>query len=460
MNNFWDSSVWGPFNLMAMLLCALLAASLIKKNIKILQDSLIPTSVLGGTLLLLLSAVYKLITGNHMFDQNFYGGNGATVLEIITYHALALGFIASTFTDSQNTLGKERQVEIFNTGLTTVSSYMIQAIGGMGFTMLLAKFLKDVFPVSGVLLCFGFGQGTGQALNYGNIYETQYGFIGGKSFGLTIAAFGFLCASFGGVFYLSYLRRSGKVDMVIKRNATVRTAKNAEDDVVPVFESMDTLSVQLAFVMGAYLLTYLAMSFLGNLLPGLKAVVYGFNFLLGVLAATITKSFVYKLYDKNILKKKYINTFLMTRIRNFFFDIMVVAGIAAIQIDALGNYLWILIILGIIGLVLTYIYNHLVAKILFKNYSQEQFLGMYGMLCGTASTGIILLREVDPDFNSPVADNMVYQNFPAILFGFPLMILATMAPEQPMLAFGILVTYFIVLNIILFRSKIFKKKNK
>lgn len=460
MNNFWDSSVWGPFNLMAVLLCALLAASLIKKNVKILRESLIPTSVLGGSLLLLISAIYKLGTGLHMFESDFYGGSGAAILEIITYHALALGFIASTFTDSKNTLGKERQVEIFNTGLTTVSSYMVQAILGMGFTMLISKFIKEVFPVSGVLLCFGFGQGTGQALNYGNIYETQYGFIGGKSFGLTIAAFGFLCASFGGVFYLNYLKKSGKVDIVIKRNATIRTEKNADRDEVPVFESMDTLSVQLAFVMGAYLITYLIMLVLGHLLPGMKAVIYGFNFLIGVLAATATKSFVYKLYKKKVLKKKYMNTFLMTRIRNFFFDLMVVAGIAAIQIDALGYYLWILIILGLLGLCGTYMYNHFVARIFFKNYSQEQFLGMFGMLCGTASTGIILLREVDPDFNSPVADNMVYQNFPAILFGFPLMILATMAPEQPTLCLGILIGYFIVLNIILFRSKVFKKKNK
>ena len=460
MNNFWDSSVWGPFNLLAMLLCALLAASLIKKKFKILEESLIPTSVLGGTLLLIASGIYKLCTGLHMFQSNFYGGNGSTVLEIITYHALALGFIASTFTDSKNTLGKERQAEIFNTGITTVSSYMIQAIFGMGFTMLLAKFIKYIFPASGVLLCFGFGQGTGQAMNYGNIYETQYGFIGGKSFGLTIAAFGFLCASFGGVFYLNFLKKSGKADIIIKRNTLHRAAKNPNEDQVPVFESMDTLSVQLAFVMGAYLITYLCMLVLGNLFPGLKAVVYGFNFLLGVLAATIIKSVVQKLYDKGKLKKQYMNTFLMTRIRNFFFDLMVVAGIAAIQIDALGNYLWILIVLAVIGTVVTYVYNHFVSLKLFPNYSQEQFLGMYGMLCGTASTGIILLREVDPDFNSPVADNMVYQNFPAILFGFPLMILATMAPEKPELSMGILVAYFIVLNIILFRKQIFKRKQK
>ena len=84
---------------------------------------------------------------------------------------------------------------------------------------------------------------------------------------------------------------------------------------------------------------------------------------------------------------------------------------------------------------------------------------MYGMLTGTASTGIILLREIDGTFQTPAADNMVYQNFPAIVFGFPMMLLATLAPEKPMLTFGILVVFFIAMNILLFRSKIFKKKH-
>ena len=83
---------------------------------------------------------------------------------------------------------------------------------------------------------------------------------------------------------------------------------------------------------------------------------------------------------------------------------------------------------------------------------------MYGMLTGTASTGGILLREIDGSFRTPAADNMVYQNFPAIVFGFPLMLLATLAPKQPILTFLILVGFFLVMNVILFRSLIFKKK--
>ena len=85
---------------------------------------------------------------------------------------------------------------------------------------------------------------------------------------------------------------------------------------------------------------------------------------------------------------------------------------------------------------------------------------MFGMLTGTASTGVILLREVDGDFKTPASDNMVYQNFPAIVLGFPIMFLATLAPVKPYLTLGVLVAYFIVLNIFLFRSKIFKKRKK
>jgi ESS family glutamate:Na+ symporter len=85
---------------------------------------------------------------------------------------------------------------------------------------------------------------------------------------------------------------------------------------------------------------------------------------------------------------------------------------------------------------------------------------MYGMLTGTASTGVILLREIDGDFKTPASDNLVYQNFPAIVFGFPMMLIATYAPKQPLITLGILVLFFITMNIILFRSLIFRRKKK
>ena len=209
MENFWDYNVWGFFNLLAVLLLSLLAATVLRKTVKGLTESLIPTSVLGGGVLLVISAFYKLFTGHNMFDTNFFGGNGMSMLELITYHALALGFIASTFKTSDKKLTKERTVEIFNTGVTTVSTYLLQGSIGMALTIAASLVSGKMFPASGILLALGYGQGTGQAMNYGNIYEVEFGFAGGKSFGLTIAAMGFLCASIGGVIHMTIMKRKG-----------------------------------------------------------------------------------------------------------------------------------------------------------------------------------------------------------------------------------------------------------
>ena len=100
------------------------------------------------------------------------------------------------------------------------------------------------------------------------------------------------------------------------------------------------------------------------------------------------------------------------------------------------------------------------AKTLFSDYAEEQFLAMYGMLTGTASTGMILLREADKDLKTPVADNLVYQNFPAIVFGFPMMLLATLAPVKPKTTLVILVLFFVVMNLVLFRSKLLRRRRR
>jgi len=459
--NFWDVEVWGGMNVFAMLLLGLLIASLLKKSFKVLRESLMPTAVLGGFVLLGISGIYMAFSGESMFNTNFMGGNGFDILETITYHALALGFIASTFESSDNNASAQRKIEIFNTGVTTVSTYLVQAITGLGLTILISKVMTDIFPAAGMILPFGYGQGTGQAMNYGNIYETQYGFAGGKSFGLAIATFGFLSASVGGVLYLSWLKRKNHLQ---KQNpGSVREAidRAQGQDEIPLFENMDTLTVQIAFIFVSYMITFGIIYVIGELVPGLKSIIYGFNFLIGVLVATGVKKLLNTLEKKKILKKHYVNDFMMIRLRNVFYDMMVVAGIAAIRMSTMKGYVGVLLIVCITGAALTFLYNWIVSRILFKDYKDEQLVAMYGMLTGTASTGIVLLRELDVEFKTPVSDNMVYQNFPAIIFGLPLMLIAAQAPENPVGTLLIAVAFFAVLNIILFRAQIkglFKKK--
>ncbi|MBE6931195.1 MAG: hypothetical protein E7463_13060 [Ruminococcaceae bacterium] len=458
MGNFWDFSSWGFFNLVAVLMVSLLAANMLKRLIPVLQASLIPTSVLGGGILLAVSVIYKSITGAEMFDTAFFGGNGTAGLELLTYHMLALGFTASALKTTGGKLTKERTTEILNTGFTTVATYLIQALVGMVICIVAAFWLDDLLEAAGLLLALGYGQGTGQAMNYGGIYEADYGFVGGKSFGLTVAAMGFLSASIGGVIHLNWLRRKGKINL--DRGSGISGEEVERENEIPMQESIDKFTVQVALITAAYLLAYLLMYALGNLLPGMRSTIYGFNFLLGVLAATLLKAVLNFLQKRQIIHRHYTNNFLLTRATNFFFDIMVTAGIAAIRMSIIGKYWAVLLVMGVVGLVVTYAYVYFVTRKLFPNYTQPQFLAMYGMLTGTASTGIILLREIDGDFKTPVSDNLVYQNFPAMVFGFPILLLATMAPTKPYLTLGIVAVFFVVMNILLFRSVLFGRKKK
>ena len=461
MENFWDYSVWGTLNVVAVLLASLLVGNILKKSVGFLKDSLVPISVIGGGILILVAWVYKLITGDIMFDTAFFGSSGTKTLEMFTYHCLALGFIASTLKTGDGKITKERAIEVFNTGVTTVSTYLLQGVCGMIITIVAARFfIPDFFEAAGVLLPFGYGQGTGQAMNYGGIYENDFGFDGGKSFGLTIAALGFLSASIGGVVHLNLLKRKG----VITKKASDRHnhEKIEGENEIPMQESIDKMTVQIALIIVTYMITYFLMNGISKLIPGMTSLIFGFNFLFGVLSATLVKETMKFLKKKNAIQREYTNNFLLTRASNFFFDIMVVSGIAAIRLSVLEQYWGIMLILGIVGLFVTYFYNRYVAKTLFPKYAEEQFLMMYGMLTGTASTGTILLREMDGDFETPAADNMVYQNFPAIVFGFPMMLLAMLAPKKPLLTLGILLVFFIAMNILLFRDRIlkFKKKTK
>ena len=456
--NFWDFSSWGFFNLISVLLGSLLIAQMLKRSIPALEASLIPTSVLGGGILLVISAVYNALTGQELFNTAFFGGNGTAWLELITYHMLALGFTASALKSSGSKFTKERNAEIFNTGLTTVATYLLQAFVGMVVCIICAVFMKDLLEAAGLLLALGYGQGPGQAMNYGGIYELDYGFVGGKSFGLTVASMGFLSASIGGVIHLNIIKRQGKIKLDRGSGVTNETVEGQNE--IPMQESIDKFTIQIALIVVAYTIAYAMMFVLGNLLPGMRATIYGFNFLLGVLSGTLVKTVINACRKRNIIHRSYTNDFLLTRATNFFYDIMVTASIAAIRMGIIGKYWLVLLIMGVVGLVVTYIYVHFVCHKLFPAYAEQQFLAMYGMLTGTASTGVILLREIDGDFKTPVADNLVYQNFPAMVFGFPILLLATMAPTKPYMTLAIVFVFMIAINILLLRSLIFKKKAK
>lgn len=469
--SFAELSVWTFIMVIASIGASMLIASVLKHFLPFLRKTLVPVSVLGGVILLIVSTVTYYAAGTYLFDLPVFGGNGETglsgmdVLELITYHCLGIGFIATGMRSSNKKFTKRRAGEIFDSGVLTVNGYLIQAFFGLAITLIaVCVFHTDgMISAAGILLAFGFGQGTGQALNYGNIYEQpQYGFEGGANFGLTVAALGFLVACIGGVIYINVMRRKGliKIDPAAKAQRNT-LADYEEENELPNVSSVDKFTVQIAIVLTIYALSFGIMYGLSALLPSLADTLFGFNFFIGVLLTLPAKALLNALYKKKVVKVKIVNNFMMDRIAGMAFDIMIVAGVAAIQLPLLAQYWAVLLILAAVGTVVTYVYVNIVCKRLFPGYRHEQFLAWFGMLTGTASTGMILLREIDGSYRTPASENLVYQNLPAMAFGFPLMFLASYAPVgdlESLITCIIVFVAFIALNIVLFRRNIFKKR--
>ena len=194
----------------------------------------------------------------------------------------------------------------------------------------------------------------------------------------------------------------------------------------------------------------------------LRPLIWGFNFLLGSIFAMVIKKIIVLLKKKKIMNHSYINDYMMSRLSGFFFDIMIVAGIAAIKWDNLEGVLWPLLIICILGGIATFLYVKYICKKIYPNYEYEAFFSIFGMLTGTASTGMILLREIDPNYETPAADNLVLQQMPAILFGAPLLLLIPFAGQSftnSLIMLGLVILMFIVYNLIVLWNHIFKPKS-
>ena len=159
-HNFWDPGVWSLMIELTILLVSMLTANMLRRLIKPLRQSLIPSSVLGGFLILFANIAYEKITGVSLFNK--------VTMETLTYHGLGLGFVAMALRSNKREKNKKSNIAVFDAGVTTVSSYLLQGILGLSITIGLFYLIGN-WPVSGLLLPMGFGQGPGQAYNWGHV---------------------------------------------------------------------------------------------------------------------------------------------------------------------------------------------------------------------------------------------------------------------------------------------------
>lgn len=468
----WDLIIW-----FALLSLMMLVGNIIRRKVKVFKNLLFPTAIIAGFLGLGFKYVWYYLPEITDFIFNGYSAtfllsikenviNFNNFLQVITYHALALGFIAMGLKTVKDSTTRKFKGKPIKSGLLIVNTYLLQGIVGLVFTIALGYVFTSVAPFGGLLLPMGFGQGPGQANNIGGIFETN-GFIGGQAFGLAIATIGFVSASIAGVYYINKRAKEGLIKRVsTQHDQEVSNHVIESSEEIPVSEAIDKMSIQIIFIFVVYACAWVFMTLLSSVIgdasnfqQSMVSLVWGFNFIFAMLFAIVFKLALKFITRKGWMKRKYTNEYMLNRLSGVLFDFMVVASLMSINIEALVDtgLLVTLMLMTSAGVVATYYYLKYTTKKLFPDYVHEAFATMFGNLTGTAPNGIALLREIDPNFETPAADDLVTGSSAAVMFGAPLLIITGIIylPEWYYLwgSLFAIILFFIIFNYFMLREK-------
>lgn len=412
---------WSIFVDLGIISMALLLATFLRSRVPFFQRYLIPNALTAGFILLPL--------------YNFVGplvGLGTDGLGNLVFHLLNLSFIAMSLKEGAMKGAGRR---IFATAVTIVSQYTIQVIVGLALTALfMATVMPKLFLNFGFFLALGFGLGPGQSFAIGKSWEPS-GFVNAGNLGLIFAALGYIWGCIGGVYLINYGRRKGWMDAATVEGLQkkgLRTGVYGPTEDFPVgarlrtdTEAIDSLSYNLAIALGVYLLAYLVLKLItwplglaGAMGKQLADTLWGLSFIFAATLGLLVKKAMKMLSIDYTLDEGSLN-----RIAGASVDVMVTAAVATITLVTVAQYWMPIAALAIVGGVITTVTVLWTTSRLFDSHQFGRALMMYGNMTGTLSTGLALTRVVDPQFETPVANDYMFASGITFALTLPMILL-------------------------------------
>ena len=398
-----------PFPFESMLLFGSLAAMLLlgvllRAKIPFFQKYLIPSCLIGGILgfLLLNIGILRLSIAN---------------LETFAYHFFNISFISVGLTQDNTQKNTKKQEKGFLKGplwmaLTQTAIFPLQAIVAGILVIIFGLIGIELFPTFGFFAPLGFEEGPGQALSIGKVWE-GFGFEYATTIGLTFAAIGFFFSFFIGVPLVNWGIRKG-----LSAHGPKAMPKDFLVGIIPenrrtelagrlTFHSgnVDSLAFQAALIGVVYALTFGFVKYLGKIVPpDIASILWGFFFIFGLGIALITKWAMDKFNIGHLA-----DSGIQRRLTGWSVDFLIVSTVMAIKLAVVMKYIIPISVISLfIGTVTTLAVVYLGKRI--WSYNLERTAAVYGAVTGTVSSGLLLLRIVDPEFKTPVAIDIALMN--------------------------------------------------
>jgi ESS family glutamate:Na+ symporter len=268
--------------------------------------------------------------------------------------------------------------------------------------------LPDLFAG---IMPVGFEGGHGTAGGMGPVFD-QLGYPEMKDFALASATGGILGAIIVGMGLVNWAVRKGYVEKKIAPNLEIEQLggiipldhRPVAGKITVSSDVIGTLSLHLVFIGAAILLGWLmkqGLLLVAARLPGSGSDIFA-SFPLFPLC--MLGGVIVQLLADRFDPHEHMDEGLMLRIQNCALDFLVVAAIATIRLDVVAQGWLPLLILIAAGILWNVFCLVVLARRAFKDAWFERGIAEMGQSMGVTATGLLLLRVVDPDYETEAAE--------------------------------------------------------
>lgn len=294
MKPFFDMSLLIAFGFLSLLL---LLGVLLRAKIKFLQNFMVPACLTGG------------VIGFFILNTTGFPQVQPELYPALAYHFFTISFVCiglrgmSKVDQSKGSATKEMvrgsiwQAQMFHMGLCS------QLILATGIVYLLNALTgRDYLESIGFLAAQGFAAGPGQAISTGLVWE-KFGHSGMGQLGMTFAGVGFIVAFAIGVPLVRWGVRKGlntypvgSVPEEVKTGLLAPENRPCGLRQVTQNSNVDSLALQLALVLGAWMLAYYAVEAVATRVPSsIGGTMWGLFFLINMVSGMLIRFAMRKL---------------------------------------------------------------------------------------------------------------------------------------------------------------------
>ncbi|WP_421781212.1 sodium/glutamate symporter [Kiloniella litopenaei] len=382
----------------------ILAGTLLRRAIPVLDRIHLPASVIGGIVGMIIGPQLlgaKILAGTNLEKQftDLYA-----VGKLMPGYLIVVVFAALMMGTKIPTIGKIWT----NSSPNLVTGYLItwgQYIVGIIITLLVLIPFFDANPLSGVLIAIGFQGGYGTAAGLGNTYN-ELGFDAGYDLALGMATAGKVSAILVGLILVNFAVKKEQMQSpkdkkskhlqedIPEEKAKMLFAKKRREE----YLSADALLLHfsllcIAIIIGWGLKEVLLIIESFFLTQGQEGMVqYIPLFPMALIGGICLQLFISKIGQDKLLNEHHLHS-----ISHSFLDLLIVVAIATLSLKALGENWELLTILICTGIGWNLLVFFFIAPRLYKNAPWTRGLGDFAHSTGATTSGLLLMKVVDPN---------------------------------------------------------------